>query len=165
LEGRWGRLIAHAFRTGCLDFTRYRPGDPYWALAEAVALDDIEAEFRAQVSSLTMMWHACAGQPTGWEEDDKRTGWHEREARKVWNDVGMCLLPWYDQFGEEKAVEQLWKEFIERGKDPVYAAWLAKERQRLRDMAHDARKSETALVEARKGLKALAERGRRRRRR
>jgi len=160
LEARWGRLIVHAFRTGQLDFTPYHRDDPYWSLREELVLSDLENEFRARVDELTMMWHSCAGQPSGWEEDNKRVDWHQKEARKTWNDVGRCLLPWYDQFDqlEERPLEEIYAEFKAREKDPAYAEYLRKERQRLRASFQKAKRGQAALVEVAEGLRTLRKR-------
>jgi hypothetical protein len=165
LESRWGRLITHAFRTGALDFTQYHRDDAYWELREELALDDIEMEFASKLSELVMFWHSCAGQPTGWGDDDKRVNWHMREANKVWKDIGRYSLPWYDLFKEvEKSIEQLWKEFKEREKDPEYAAELKRDRQRLTEIANQFKsdaKSVQQAVDSLRNLRNKLERERR----
>lgn len=156
MESRWGRLITHAFRTGALDFTQYQRDDTYWELCEGLTLDDIELEFASKLSELSMFWHSCAGQPTGLENDDKRVDWHMREANKMWKDIGRCLLPWYDLFRKaEKSIEQLWKEFKDQEKDPVYAAELKKERQRLNKLAKQFEADEKSVQLAVESLRRL----------
>lgn len=163
MENRWGRLITHAFRTGALDFTQYHRDDAYWELREGLALDDIEMEFTSRISELTLLWHSCAGQPTGWEDDDKRVDWHAREANKTWKDIGRCLLPWYDLFSKrDLSIQQMWQIFKEQEKDPEYAAYLSKERKRLRELAQNSKASEVAVKDAVESLRNMRNKFKRR---
>lgn len=164
MESRWGRLIVHAFRTGALDFSQYSQGDAYWELREELVLEDIHMAFDAKVSELSLLWHSCAGQPTGWEEDEERANYHFKEADKTWKDVGRCLLPWYDLFKKrELSAQQLWEVFKEQEKDPAYAAYLKSERQRLRTMARRAVEGVEAEKDAVAALRELRRRFREKR--
>jgi hypothetical protein len=100
------------------------------------------------LDELAHQWHCCAGQPTGWEEDDRRTEYHRHEARKAHNDVGKLLLPWYKRWQkEDKTPLDLWREFKAREKDPEYAKFLRAERARLREISRAARAESEAMAD------------------
>jgi hypothetical protein len=168
LESRWGRLSVHAHRTGALDYGQYRRYDAYWAYREELIFRDIEDEFVARMNELVHLWHASLAAPSGWEEDDKRTEYHRREASKTHNDIGKLLLPWYKRWQrEEKSLIEMWREFKEREKDPQYAEFLRKERQRLREMSREAAsetKALAGLTDARQAERERQEQLRRKRR-
>jgi hypothetical protein len=106
-----------------------------------------------------------------WDEHEERFEFHRKEARKTFNAVGKSLLPWYKRWetGSEKPLAQLWKEFKEREKDPVYKTKLDVIRAKLRQKSDVAASGLTAMNNARKAYVELhrrrAEASARRRRR
>lgn len=114
------------------------------------------------------LWHAAAGQPTGFEtERDERVEYHRNEARKSFQAVGRLLLPWYKKWRESdgKSLAELYRQFKARESDPGYAVWLKEERQRLTKLRQDSAQSAEALKLAAADLRAMRGTQDRRRRR
>lgn len=110
-----------------------------------------------QLNSLAHAWHCSAAQLVEWDEREERFEFHRKEARKTFNAVGKSLLPWYKRWetGSEKPLAQLWKEFKEREKDPVYKAKLDVIRAGLRQKSDTAGSELAAMNNARKAYTEL----------
>lgn len=120
-------------------------------------LGDIEEQFVCRLNSLAHAWHCSAAQLVEWDDREERFEFHRKEARKTFNAVGKSLLPWYKRWetGSEKPLAQLWKEFKEREKDPVYKAKLDVIRAGLRQKSDTAGLELTAMNNARKAYTDL----------
>lgn len=160
MGSRWVRLCIHAHTIGSLDFSRADRRDAYWAIKRDWVLGDIEDQFVCRLNALAHDWHCAAAQLVEWDEREERFEFHRREVRKTFNAVGKSLLPWYKQWetGSEKPLAQLWKEFKEREKDPVYKAKLDKIRAELRQKSDAADAQVAAMEGARKAYKELHQR-------
>jgi hypothetical protein len=110
-----------------------------WLLKEKVILDSIENKIATNINQLNHLWHCSAAQITGWDENEELFEYHKKQVQKAYNVIGRASLPWYKQWthAEDKPLEQVWKEFRERGQEPKYAAYLNIERQRLRKIVED----------------------------
>jgi hypothetical protein len=139
LEDRWSKLAIDAHVSGALDFKNAHRFDYIWLLKEKVVLDSIENKLATNINQLNHLWHCSAAQITGWDENEELFEYHKKQVQKAYNVIGMAYLPWYKQWTqvEDKPIEQVWKEFQERGKEPKYAAYLKTERQRLRQLANE----------------------------
>jgi len=122
-----------AHREGALDFACSHRYDHRWALKELWVFDTLEDQLAARLNEMTHLWHCSAAQLTEWDEKETKFEYHRKEANRSFRDVGKLLLPWYKRWqrSEEKSLAQLWREFKEQEKDPVYAARLAEARQSL----------------------------------
>lgn len=120
-------------------------------------LGDIEEQLVCRLNSLAHTWHCSAAQLVEWDEREERFEFHRKEARKTFTTVGKILLPWYKRWetGSDKSLAQLWKEFKEREKDPVYKAKLDEIRNELRQKSVESGSSIAALSNARKAYTEL----------
>lgn len=162
MGGRWVRLCVHAHTIGSLDFSKANRKDAYWRIKRNWVLGDIEEDFVSRLNVMAHDWHCAAAQLVEWDEHEERFEFHRREARKTFNAVGKSLLPWYKQWetGSEKPIAQLWKEFKEREKDPVYKAKLDKIRSELRQKSDSADAEAAAAEHARAAYSELHRRRR-----
>ena len=148
METRGAKLTVYASRTGALDYSQYRRYSRYWQIKEDLVLRDIEDEFVARLDELAHQFHCSLAQPNGMEGDEDRAAFHVQGARNAFNDVGKLLLPWYKQWEEEgQTLAKMWKEFKLKEQDPVYAAYLEKQRKKLRDSS-EALKNNAKTLEA-----------------
>lgn len=110
---------------------------------------------------MTHLWHCSAAQLTEWDEKDTKFEYHRKEANRSFRDVGKLLLPWYKRWqrSEEKSLAQLWREFKEQEKDPVYAARLADARKSLVDLQKQSKAQDETMDAVQR---AWREEGRRR---
>jgi hypothetical protein len=137
-----------AHTEGSLDYSRSSRYDYRWALLETWTFDVLEDKLAARLNEMTHLWHCSAAQLTEWDEKETKFEHHRKEANRSFRDVGKLLLPWYKRWHktEEKSLAQLWREFKEQEKDPVYAKRLAEARSSLVSLQKESG-TQSALME------------------
>jgi hypothetical protein len=139
-----------------LDFSRASRYDVYWDLLERLTFSQLEDELAADVNKMAHLWHCSAAQVTGLDDDEKLFEFHREKAQSVYTKTGKMLLPWYKIWKAEegRSLAEMWRQFKEREKDPEYAAFLQKERDRLRQVVQGAQFDAKARDQAAKAYKA-----------
>jgi len=101
-------------------------------MKERLVMEGLEDTIAVEVNKLAHAWHCAAAQVTGWDEKETLFNDNSKEVRRAYNLIGKSLLPWYKQWAaEEKSLAQMWREMREAEKNPEYAAFLRKEKEKL----------------------------------
>lgn len=154
MESRWCCLTLEAFKRGVLDYSKAY--DWRWALKERMVLDSIEDDLVKEIDQLVHQWHCAAAQVTGWDEREELFEYHKTKAKNAYNVIGKNRLPWYKvwEIADSKPLADMWKDFKQRGKDPVYAKQLHEIREKMRKKVGDSRQQAVDYAEM---LKRFAE--------
>jgi hypothetical protein len=95
-------------------------------------MDQLEDELVREIDKLTHEWH-CAVARNMWDEKGDDFEFHRVEASKTYKAIGRLSLPWYNTWGAEATLKEMWDQFREAGKDPEYRKWRDQRKKTMRD--------------------------------